>query len=167
MRTRLNKHQLPRNWTGLPLGRLLLAETDISVRPGSRLRLKLLVFASQQDMRRFLMKNLHTGFRRNMDGVVQNLTQTIISFKDGQRQPPYRQVDPRYFSIMGLVVGRMGIQIITHESVHAALNYSRRIGPRLVWPDQKDCPDESICYAAGRIAQAVWMFVCSRGFISL
>ena len=44
----------------------------------------------------------------------------------GGRERSTLVCDPRYFAIMGLVLGHLNMEIVTHESVHAAFAYAGR-----------------------------------------
>ena len=66
------------------------------------------------------------------------------------------EVDRRYFAAMGLARGHLGMEIITHESVHAAFAYAKRTGTKNIWTRAVDGLDEElVCYPAGNIARRV------------
>lgn len=154
MRTIHSSTPLPRDWRGLPGAKTALLIADITVRPRSRLRMKLLVFRANRDMRRFYDRALGRSDRlcRHTLGFVSGLD--IIHEKVPAKGPVRmrREVDPRYFAVMCFVQSALCMEVVTHEAVHAAHAYAARYKGR--WPNHEN-PEERICYPAGRIAKHV------------
>lgn len=156
---------IPRSFSHHPAGKKILAECDIFIhacgrdRPG-RLATKLLVFATEKDMATFSKRGLGVN-NDNAGAFVHELGYTRMKFLRGGREVATRFVDPRYVSVMALCQENLGMEIITHEAVHAGFFYARRT--RQKWPNQDDCEDEAVCYPAGRIAAAVNRFLHAKG----
>jgi hypothetical protein len=135
-------------------------QTEIAVHPHSRLRAKVFVFRKRSDLHRFWKDGLgKTAWTERLGrrcvGAVNVLSYQSISFKDGKESHPVMVVDPRYFCVIGLVQGYLGMEIITHESTHAGFAYARRCMLRNMWGDIGDFEDEQICYPTGRIANEI------------
>lgn len=134
-------------------------EGDIKIRT---LRMKLLVFKTKKDMREFWHNaepTKYTGKLGDCVGVVSSLCCEVEGFADADDEfdpKPHMEVDGRYFAVMALLVGHLGMEVITHESVHAAFAYAKRLRTRSPWtPVLDDLDEEAVCYPAGRIARLV------------
>lgn len=151
------KKSLPRRWVGHPAAKGIVFEKDIAITPRARLRLKLLVFSRTQDLRRFWKAGLRRGdLGRGCLGAVSCLGSSVFRFTpkhpDGLE---HIEADRRYFAVVGLCLGHLGMEIITHESVHAAFAFAKR-SQRTPWEAHaKSFDEESICYPAGRIASLI------------
>lgn len=153
MRVRHTVRPLPRQWEAMAKDYGLLGELDIRVRQGSRLWAKALMFDSNRNLQRFWRDRLDRGeLGRSTKGVVTQLRETVIPHVGR----PHIRVDARYFCIIGLIAGHCGMEILTHESVHAAFAYYKRIrGRTTLWPGSDENEEEDVCYPAGRIATAL------------
>lgn len=141
------KEPIPRSFKNYPEASGLVYEDDISI--GSRLKMKLLVFRKPAHLKRFWKRGLgKANLGKVCLGVVNSLGYELQ--KDGKTIQVY---DPRYFAIMGLCVGHLGMEILTHESVHAGISYAKRTGYRNLWHDPMDMDEEKIAYPVGRIAR--------------
>lgn len=164
MVTKRSKTPLPTNWRGLPDAHRALLIADIYVRAGSRLRMKLLVFRTNRDMRRFYVRGLgrQDSLGRKCLGFVNNLscTREFVPRAGQKPKASILEVDPRYFAVMCLVRSALCMEVITHEAVHAAYAYVNR--SRVKWPDH-DNPEERICYPAGRIAKHINIAIHDAG----
>lgn len=148
---------LPRDWSTHPLGGSLVCTGDVAVSRGSTLRAKVLVFKDTESMRTFWTGALgRPPLSKDVAAVVNDLSTRVEFYhtRGEPRRPPERQVDPRYFAVMGFNLDSISMENITHESVHAALAYLRRARYTKRWPDG-DCFEEHICYPAGRIAAGI------------
>jgi hypothetical protein len=160
MKVERSSTPLPRNWSGLPGAGCALLRADVQVTRASRLRMKLLLFRSQGDLAGFWRRALGSqSVGRCCRGAVHYLQYEKRKIDRRGRETQRRMVvDPVYFCVMGLVEGNLGMEVITHESVHAAFAYYRRVRRRVDWPDADALEDENICYPAGRIAKrVVWI----------
>lgn len=126
----------------------LITQHDIAVTRASKLRMKLLVFHSLTSMRAFWSAHMPQPICRDTHGVVWDM-RWIVEV-DG-REVRW-EVDPRYFAVMGLAATKLSMNIITHECVHAAFAYSRRVKPK--WPGEP-ANEEAIAYPAGFIGRKV------------
>lgn len=93
---------------------------------------------------------------RTCRGAVNGMYQEVVTFPGkGKPERAHLEVDERYFCVMGLVKGHLSMEIIAHESAHAAFAFVKRKS-RCPWDAQaKDYDEESICYPLGRIARAI------------
>ena len=151
---RHNHMVLPRDWSTHPEYKDVIFDCEIKVTRESRLRAKVLVFKDRKAMRQFWTKALGRPELTRDTAAVCNTLASVTTFskqKGKSQRPPERRVDPRYFCVLGFVDGSLTPEFITHESVHAAYAYDRRVRGKNNWPDKEE-PEESICYPAGRIA---------------
>lgn len=151
MRTKVTMRR-PRNWKAVKgHGKMIRHAADVTI-AGSRLSLKVLVFRSNPDLSRFWDRALGLGrLPRNTLGAVNKLSTTVYASPDYAR-PVRREVDGRYYAVMGLVAGKGTThEVVVHESVHAAFAFAERLGARnpYINPDQDE---EAVCYPAGKIA---------------
>lgn len=164
MKIRHSKTPLPIVWTGHPSvhdGDILL-EKDLALSKHSRLRAKLLVFKNNLAMKRFFDEALDKPGQvtRKTLGIVSQLSCEVYRFKNKELVEQRLEVDPRYFCLIGLIVGHLSMEIICHESVHAGFAYAARSRVRQWVRREDDLDEEQVCYPAGRIAslinKAVW-----------
>lgn len=132
-------------------------ESDVAPAPITRLRVKLLVFDTRANMRRFwnhVLKNSRLGF--GCCAAVNALAcEKIIIDGNGLESKPVMEVDPRYCCVVGLCVRDLCFEVICHESVHAGFAYAKRVQSRNMWAGKFDLDEEAICYPAGHIASAI------------
>ena len=161
MRVVCNKEPFPRRWKDAYAGGdKALLEKDIKL---GKLYLKLLVFRNRAELRKFWNSAEPTecggGLERDVCGVVSALQYELQTFADADDEfdpSPVMEVDKRYFAVMGLVKAYLGMEVVTHECVHAAFSYAKRLGPKTPWAKAVDGLDEeAVCYPAGRIARLV------------
>jgi hypothetical protein len=163
---------IPRCFRDHPAGGKIAAEVDIKLhsvdlaahtsreRPG-RLAVKLLIFKNPKDMAVFARRALGVN-NDDCAGFVHELGYERHHFEPGKPVDKTHIVDPNYTCVMALNQETgLSMEVITHESVHAGFFHARR--SRMVWPNQKNCPDEAVCYPAGRIAAAINRFVHDKG----
>lgn len=161
MRVVCNKEPFPRCWKEAYAGcDKALVEMDIRL---GTLYLKVLVFRTRTDLRKFW--NNAEPTKRGGDlgagvcgavGAMQCESQSYADADDEMDPKPVMEVDKRYFAVMGLLRGYLGMEVVTHESVHAAFAYAKRLGPKTPWAKAVDGLDEeAVCYPAGRIARLV------------
>ena len=168
---------LPRRWKGVYTGsESIILESDIRL---NSLYMKLMVFPNVRSFRHFWVRAEPTkcgGPLGKAFGAVDALQCETRDYRTSDWPGPVLKVDRRYFSAMGLVRGHLGLEIITHECVHAAYSYAKRMGPKNPWAcavDERDGLDEElVCYPAGVLARKVvtvlrdaGMF--NKGYISL
>lgn len=155
---------LPKNWGGLPGAEGLVCSGDVTVTRGSSLRAKILVFKNSPAMRRFWRLGIsRPPLTRDILAVTSDLS-SIAEFtrpKVGARRPPELRVDPRYFCAVGFTLDNLSVGVITHESIHAAIAYLRRVDYKK-WPDSHDS-EECICYPAGHIASGISKILSDNG----
>lgn len=162
------KEALPHSWkAAYPGGETILFERDIKL---NSLYMKLLVFKNPKMLRRFWrsVSILRGSGLLSTDtvGAVASLSLMIEDYNKTQWPDPYLAVDRRYFSAMGLTAGYLGVDIVAHESVHAAFNYAARRGSRGPWTAEADGDrEELICYPAGEITRLVGTALYDAGFL--
>lgn len=144
-----------------PAGREIVAEADIHVTPRGALRAKLVVFKTRAALRRFWQSAFHHGLGRGCRGVVNSLRQERRNPRTGDA---YREVDPRYFCVIGLCMTDLTMDVICHEANHAGFYYFDR-HHQTFWRDQgaHDSFDEEVCYPTGRIAASINRFLHDKG----
>lgn len=163
MRVRCLDEGLPRSISSHPKARGIKAEADIWVTGKARLRLKVVVFEKKADLHHFWREVLgrnHLG--DNCLGAVNGLAYEEVTITPGKPERSTMWVDPRYFAIMGLAYGHLNMEIVTHESGHAAFAYARR-HHRDMWVERGDLEEENVCYPLGRIAKRINAFLHDEG----
>ena len=155
--TRFSSKPLPKDWFTLPGSEHILFSSDVAVSQKSTLKAKVLVFRDLHGLQRFWRFGI--GRRKPSEeacAVVNSLSSytTFQRTKGTTEKEPIWEVDPSYFCVMGFIIGNLSMECITHESVHAAYAYARRVAGRKTWPDNEE-PEELVCYPAGRIAAAI------------
>lgn len=163
--TRFSSKPLPRDWSTLPGSEEILFSSDIAVSRKSILKAKVLVFRSLVSLQRFWRLGLRRSkLDEDVCAVVSDITSTVTfqTPKGTSKRPPVWEVDPTYFCVVGFILGKLSMEFIAHESVHAAYAYARRVAGRKSWPDKED-PEEHVCYPAGRIAAAINRLFHSHG----
>ena len=154
---------LPRRISTHPKARGIVSAADIFVTGGARLRLKAVVFKRQSDLVHFwkhVLGRPHLGSK--CLGAVNALGFEQINMSADGRERSTLVCDSRYFAIMGLVLGHLNMEIVTHESVHAAFAYARRQRKDL-WVSSGDLEEEAVCYPAGIIAKRVNAWLHEEG----
>lgn len=153
MRIRHETKPLRRDFTNLP-ARGLLLEADLQMHR-SRLWAKLLVFDTPLSLRLFWKKCLGKGdLGKGCLGAVNALGYEVIEFRKDKTEKSILVVDPRYYCVIGLTKGRLNMEVVTHEAVHAGFCYAKRRKGDL-WHGAKDLDEENVCYPAGIIASQI------------
>lgn len=150
MRVKCHKKGLPRIWKTHPDVKNLVAEFDI---PLGSLYAKLLIFESPSGLQRWWRSTITSHYlpKGKTLGAVNGLFYEVIPRKG----KPYLSVDPRYFCVISLQRKHLTMEVITHESVHAACCFMKR-KTRAPWADiAKANDEEALAYPAGRIAAAI------------
>ena len=149
MRTVLNKQPLRRDFGNHPEVEGLILESDIQINRG-RLRLKLLVFYKPVQLRAFWKNVLgKDSLGKGCLGAVNSLQVMCENPATGARR---KEVDGGYFAIMGLCAEHLGMEILSHEAVHAGFAYAQRVGNHSPWHDAFDLDEEHLAYPTGRVA---------------
>lgn len=157
---------LRRCWRLLAKRYGLAGELDVRIRRRSRLWLKVLMFRSNREMRLFWRERMGNDLCRHTRGVTNAMGYECVSFRGGKESRPTMVVDPRYFCVIGLLVTDATPEVITHESVHAAFYYARRVKFRNLWMDSREVSEEHICYPTGRIAKAIFEWCAKHRWLS-
>lgn len=156
-----SKRPLPRCWKRHPAAKGLVAETDIRVHRRGRLAAKLLVFDGKKSLRKFWRAAVHADdLGPECYGVVNAFGRE--RWPEGERDRAVLEGDARYFCLVGLCLGGLSMEVVTHEAVHAAFNYEKRVKRNLFGP-AADFDEERIAYPAGIIAAAINRFLHSEG----
>lgn len=149
MKTVLSKEPLRRDFTNHPKAKGLILESDVRINRG-RLRLKLLVFRKPAHLLYFWKHALgKASLGKGCLGAVNSLKILWDDTVTGKRR---QEVDPRYFAIMGLCADHLGMEILSHEAVHAGYAYAQRVGTHSPWHDAFDLDEEHLAYPTGRVA---------------
>ncbi len=163
MRVRHLRPGLPRSVRTHPKAQGIVSAADIFVTGGARLCLKAVVFERKADLRHFWKHVLgKPDLSPKCLGAVNSLGYELISVAEDGRERSTLMCDPRYFAVMGLVLGHLNMEIVTHESVHAAFAYARRHRKDL-WCRPGDIEEEAVCYPAGRIAKRINAWLHDEG----
>lgn len=130
----------------------------------SALACKTLIFRTRKSMHEFhddLAKRgiiNHGAIPKTAFAFVAELTDHVVRFpgkkEKDQREKHRLQVDPNYFAICCFVEGDMDIDKITHESIHVAYAYGRRVRKNKYF-EPGDHEEEAVCYPAGVYARQV------------
>lgn len=164
---------LPHCFATHPAARGLVAEGDLRFTKCSRLFVKVLVFKHPRALCAFWKSALGLAVDRACCGVVSTMASEIHTFPG--RVPRFGKLpagctgytsriecDPRYLCLMGLTVGNLSMEIVTHESVHAGFAYAKRRRGNF-WPGALEMDEENVAYPAGIIAKRVNAFLNERG----
>ncbi len=154
--------RLPRNWSKQFRG--VVAECDISPTRRGRLKAKLLIFATVNDLKRFWRVDLDKGsLGRFTKGAVNGLCHEVLRVNpDGSTAFHKNVYDPRYFCVIGLVKRWLSMEVISHESVHAGFCYAKRV-KKTPWAAAREFDEEEVAYPAGAIAAAINRFLFRKG----
>lgn len=153
-RMEISRERLLRtSFKGLREERGILHEVDLRVTPRARLLFKTLIFKNSSALRQFWKLSLgRDELGRWTQGAVWATFYTATASTDFRT---VLIVDERYFCLIGLVRTHLTMEILSHEAVHAAYAYERRV-KRTPWEEYvRNFPEEAIAYPAGRIAAAL------------
>lgn len=130
----------------------LIAQTDLSIVSGSRLRAKVLVFERVTDLRKFWKEHVISyPLGKCFAAVTGRMTEVQTVKADGSWKRRVGELDRRYFCVIGLARRHLETEVIVHESVHAGFCYAKRAAKK-PWLEVGDFDEEEICYPAGRVA---------------
>jgi hypothetical protein len=151
-----NKRQMRRDFARHPHAKGLIAEADIKPSPRGKLAAKLLVFESQPALRAFWKKLTGFDISRRCPGVVNALCHERSKIdRDGNETHRTLHGDSRYFCMIGLCLGDLYPEILTHEAVHAGFCYEKRVRRNVFGKAVGDFDEERIAYPAGAIAAGI------------
>lgn len=166
MKVRHARKALPRLFHRLR-GARILGEAELQITRRGRLRAKLLLFATMRDFRHFwreVMGRRDPGSR--CLAQVDSMTTTRFRVEaDGTETGHYLEVDPRYFCVISLVRGHTGMEVLSHEAVHAGYCYAKRVA-RTPFEAARHFDEEEIAYPAGRVARWMNVYLHDNGFHS-
>jgi hypothetical protein len=155
---------LPKSFARHPKGKhYVVHEADIFPSRRARLAVKLLIFAHPHDLRKF-WKDVLGGadLGAGCKGAVNAMGYTSERIWSRGRVERHWVCDPRYFCVMGLCIGYLNMEIVSHEAVHAGFCYARRRG-RDPWNDDKGLGEEDVAYPAGAIAAGINRYLHDKG----
>jgi hypothetical protein len=95
-------------------------------------------------------------------GAVNALSSEVLC----NGKPMFLECDPRYFCVIGLTIGNLSMECITHESVHAGFAFAARHRRDFWVPQPQDYCEEDVAYPAGRIAKRINAFLHDNGLYS-
>lgn len=146
---RVTKYPLPRYWREIcPEA---VSRFDVSFR-GCSISTKVVVFRNLKDAKAFMWRQFRYRWHRDCAGLFYDVSQDVYDYTKG-KPVHYHEVDPRYIGVICLLADKLRLEIIAHECCHAAFAYSRRLNKQ--WPDVGYCPDEAVCYPAGKLVAQV------------
>lgn len=158
MKVVLNKHRLPKRFGWMPKwGKLIAHEALLKINRHSRLRCKLLIFRTREDLDRWYSHVL------KRPGIVCKGTQGIFGNLSEERDGVL-YVDPYYFGIICLIKGFVTPEIVIHECIHAAFAYASRMKGRQ-WSRPTDLPEEEICYPAGSMSAMLLQYLANENLL--
>lgn len=135
--------------------RLIYGEANIKVDPNvSHLEVKLLLFATLEDMWTFrarlgLPRSRCRGWCGKWEGTCRRRGKIVPS------------VEARFCAFMCFAMTTITLEIIAHECMHAAFEYSRRDN-NFPYPG-RDREEERVCYPTGYLTSAVNEYLCRNG----
>lgn len=149
------KADLPRSFAEHPHAVGLVAETEVRVSRYARLAAKVLLFRSPRHLRQFWRR----AVANDIGSAVGAVNQLATEVSDGNGRILYLECDRRYFCVIGLAGGHCGMEIVTHESVHAGYAYEKRM-LRNPFASISELDEERVAYPAGRIARGIvqWLY---------
>lgn len=129
----------------------LLHIADLRFVKGKRLYLKLAVFDTPKNLRAYWKTLRGHTVDKGCVGVVNS----FASLHYPTDKPAYVTGDKRYFAVMCLCKKYLSMEVVCHESVHAAFAFAKRHSVKAWEIHAKENDEESICYPAGAIAAAI------------
>lgn len=145
----------------------IVAEANLRVADGSRLRFKVVVFDSAKNLRAFWRKFFGSDLGRRCLGAVQSFVQEVTRVNADDSLTCVRIIVPRgFFAIVGLVAEHCTPRVVAHECVHVGYAYAKRKG-KSWWRDAvKEHDEEAVAYPAGEAVDRVSAFLERAGVIS-
>lgn len=145
--------------------KLIAHEALVKITARARLKCKLLVFETWQDMDKFFTEAL------GRPKAVDSRTHAICSRLDSEVEsyatdPPtrYTLVDPNYFALIGLIRSKITLEVVAHECTHAGLAYAARSTTKWTSP-KDDHPEEPVCYPVGKLTAQIWDYLNEENII--
>lgn len=164
-RIRKTEDYLPCNLGDMPeadglewMGKIFLPNTRIAV----------LVFISKNRVAFRKQWKLLTGNSIGYfcGGAVQCMDRLCEQIEGDGKIGSHVEVEPHYFCVMGFSAPDININIIAHESVHAAFAFANRFRPDPKWQyGVEEVPEEQVCYVAGEITEVLAGIFEDRGFL--
>jgi hypothetical protein len=155
-----NKTPMPRSFARLPHAKGLVAERDVKPMRGGKIAAKVLVFENRGAMRAFWKRYSGYDITRNCGGVVNALCHERIRIdRNGNETSRTLHGDRRYFCMVGLALGDLCAEFITHEAVHAGFCYEKRVKRNVFGKAVGDFDEERIAYPVGRIMAGINSFL--------
>lgn len=152
---------LPRQMYKHPQAPHVEGEWDVSLTRGSKLFCKVLLFLTKKDMEAFWKNVLRMPLSGKSQGCVHFLGYEVRCPIEGRLR---MEGDARYYCVMGLLCNYLTPEIISHESVHAAYCYHKRVR-RNLFATVEDMDEEHIAYPTGRICEQVTRALKQKGYI--
>lgn len=133
----------------------VVAHSNLTIN-GGKLRARLLVFDKPISMRRFWAKYMGNPLDRRCLGAVNGLAVYAENPVTGRR---VRQVDARFFCVIGLCRQHLTMRIISHEAVHVGFCFAKRQARS--WWDvcTENFHEEGIAYPSGEVAASIVTFL--------
>lgn len=136
----------------------IVAQTDITIHEGYP-QAKVLVFENRKAMRTFYRKDFRQFLNVEKTRPARLCTRAAAAVsKLWTGNDKKELVDRRYFCLVLLVQGDLGIEVLTHEAVHVGFAWDFRTdgeGPLA----EQNMREENVCYPAGIFARklVVWL----------
>lgn len=140
----------------------LLVDRDFAVTKG-RLRCKMLVFKDIRSMARFVERTMNWKVGNTAHALTMELGNTV----EPESGPEYMEVDRRYFAMVCFCAKYLSAEVISHEAVHVAFAYDRRVRRKDLWSDMDENSDEAICYPAGIAANQINKILHNTGMYDI
>lgn len=154
--------EMPRSFPRKTPG--LIAQGDLAIGGGGRLRAKVLVFETAIHLRRWWSKDLRRGNIGKALGAVSDLMWQRLDFHGDDKEPVETiEYERKYFCVIGLCRNHCTMKILSHEAVHAGFAHARR-KTRSAWQSEAlKFDEEAVAYPAGEIAKGLVMFLEKAG----
>ena len=141
------------DWINRNNNRGVLISRNIKV-PGHRIPMRFILIDNEHNYKEYY-KDASPLFEPVEDGELARcsaLTHTVTTYGDEGEEFHRMEVDKRFFALLTMRADELSATVMVHECVHAAFALHQRKIAEIVWPGEKDCPDEVIAYPAGIIA---------------
>jgi hypothetical protein len=158
-----SKHPLPRSWAGIPGIDKVLLEHNIGIGK-SKLRLKLLVFETRISLQRFCSACGFIGGNARGANAITCSLRSLSPVAGSKRRT--LTVDPTFYAVVVFVRKCISLDIIAHESVHAAIALAERTRYRNNWDPTSNFLEEAICYPAGILTKAISATLVKNGVLT-
>lgn len=131
---------------------------------GSRLRMRVLVFDGMNAAARWGRVFRYRVEVPGCEGFYLDCSKGL----EGGGEAELYEVDPVYFGVMGLQVGGlgvMGVELVAHEALHAAVGYAWRTRCCVRWPSVENSREEHLAYPVGLITAGVMGLLGDSGYV--